>query len=94
MASTSTGTRRRSQTAPTPAPTSASPKAARSATVRTPSGIDQRYQLPVLGTTLPAGLMEKGFWGALVGSALLGAVDPPLAVLVGAGVLVARRRRD
>lgn len=59
------------------------------------SGLDGNggYQLPVLGTRLPAGLVEKGFWGALVGSAILGAVDPPLAALVGAGVLVARHRR-
>jgi hypothetical protein len=50
------------------------------------------YKLPVLGVTLPRGLVEKGFWGALVGSAVLGAVDPPLAALVGAGVIIARHR--
>lgn len=51
------------------------------------------YQVPVVGTTLPSGLVEKGFWGALVGSALLGALDPPLAALVGAGVIISRHRR-
>jgi hypothetical protein len=52
------------------------------------------YRLPVVGTPLPPGLVEKGFWGTLVGAAVLGAVDPPLAALVGAGVLIARHRRS
>lgn len=52
------------------------------------------YKLPVVGTTMPAGVVENGFWIALIGSAALGAVDPPLAALVGAGVLIARHRRN
>lgn len=49
--------------------------------------------VPVIRARIPGDLAERGFWGALVGSALLGAVDPPLALLVGAAVLIARRRR-
>jgi hypothetical protein len=49
--------------------------------------------VPVIGARIPGDLAERGFWGALVGSALLGVVDPPLALLVGAAVLIARRRR-
>lgn len=60
--------------------------------MNTPASSDS-YKLPVVGTTLPSGLVEKGFWGALVGAAALGAVDPPLAALVAAGVVIARHRR-
>jgi hypothetical protein len=60
-----------------------------------PSGADpQGYQVPLVGVTVPARLVETGFWGGLVGAAALGALDPPLALLVGAGVLVARHRRS
>jgi hypothetical protein len=52
------------------------------------------YRLPVVAVRVPSSLVEKGFWGALAGTALLGVVDPPLAVLVGAGVAIARHRRS
>lgn len=83
MSPTNTAANRRSTT------TTPATKPARQARGSAPN---ESYQLPVVGTTLPAGLVEKGFWGALVGSAVLGAVDPPLAALVGAGVLIARHR--
>jgi hypothetical protein len=48
------------------------------------------YQLPIVGTHVPARIIDAGFWGGLAGAAALGAIDPPLAILVGAGVVVAR----
>ena len=75
-------------------PTASSPR--RPSTPEAPTALSSDtglYRLPVIGAGLPAGLVEKGFWGVLVGSAVLGAVDPPLAALVGAGVLIARHRR-
>ena len=50
------------------------------------------YVLPLIHTGVPARVVDVGFWGALVGSVALGAVDPPLGLLVGAGVVVARHR--
>lgn len=54
----------------------------------------QDYRVPLVGVTVPARLVETGFWGGLLGAAAVGALDPPLAVLVGAGVVVARHRRS
>lgn len=51
------------------------------------------YRVPIVGAKLPERLVERGFWVALTAVALTGAVDPPLAVLLGAGVVVARHRR-
>lgn len=50
------------------------------------------YILPVLHTRVPERLVNVGFWGGLTGAVLIGAVDLPLGVLVGAGVLVARHQ--
>ena len=55
---------------------------------------DGSYELPVVHTHIPARTVELGFWGGLAGAALFGAIDPPLALLVGAGVVVARHRRS
>lgn len=52
------------------------------------------YKVPFVGVKVPAALVETGFWGGLVGAAALGALDPPLALLVGAGVVIARHRRS
>lgn len=52
------------------------------------------YTIPVLSVKVPAPLVEVGFWGALTGTAILGVVDAPLALLVGAGVAVARHHRS
>lgn len=49
-----------------------------------------RYVLPLIHTGVPSRVVDLGFWGALAGSMVLGAVDPPLGLLVGAGVVVAR----
>lgn len=76
--------------------TRSTPRAASRAPARTRVGNGGRgsggYTLPVVGMTIPSPLVETGFWGTLVGATLLGAIDPPLAVLVGAGVAVARHR--
>ena len=40
----------------------------------------------------PAKVVDVGFWGGLTGAAVLGAIDPPLAILVGAGVVIARHQ--
>lgn len=68
-------------------PTTASSRARSSTT-------DGSYELPVIHAHVPAAVMEVGFWGSLAGAAVLGAIDPPLALLVGAGVVVARHRRS
>lgn len=60
-------------------------------TERSPDGGDA-YVLPVLHTQVPERLVNVGFWGGLTGAVLIGAVDLPLGVLVGAGVVVARHR--
>jgi hypothetical protein len=51
---------------------------------------DHSYVLPLVHVRLPERLVEAGFWGGLAGSVALGAVDPPLGLLVGVGTLVAR----
>jgi uncharacterized phage infection (PIP) family protein YhgE len=51
------------------------------------------YELPVVHARIPAPLVNAGFWAGLAGSAALGVVEPPLALLVGAGVVVARHTR-
>ena len=48
--------------------------------------------LPVVHMHVPAKLVDVGFWGGLVGAVALGAIDPPIGVLVGAGVVVARHQ--
>jgi hypothetical protein len=49
-----------------------------------------QYVLPLVGVRIPATLVNAGFWGSLIGAVALGAIDPPLGVLVGAGVVVGR----
>jgi hypothetical protein len=73
------------------ATTTTKPKTSASKNGAAPAGGDQ-YQLPVIGVRVPAKVVDVGFWGGLAGAAVLGAIDPPLAVLVGAGVLVARHQ--
>jgi len=50
------------------------------------------YVVPVLHARLPAQAVELGFWAGLAGAALMGAIDLPLALAVGVGVVVARHR--
>jgi hypothetical protein len=52
------------------------------------------YVMPIVHLTVPETVVNAGFWAALVGAAALGAVDLPLATLIGAGVLVARHHRS
>jgi hypothetical protein len=61
----------------------------RTATSSDPGG----YVLPVLHTRIPEKAVDLGFWGGLFGGMVFGAIDAPLGVLIGAGVLVARHRR-
>ncbi len=48
------------------------------------------FVVPVVHVHVPESVVNVGFWGALAGAAALGAIDPPLAALIGVGVLVAR----
>ena len=50
------------------------------------------YTLPIVHLRVPAKAVDVGFWGGLAGAVVLGVVDPPLGLLVGAGVVVARHR--
>jgi hypothetical protein len=52
------------------------------------------YVVPLVGMRVPGVVVNVGFWGGLAGAAVLGAIDAPLAVLLGAGVLVARHRSN
>ena len=54
---------------------------------------DGSYVVPLVHAHVPARAVEWGFWGGLAGAAMFGAIDPPLAMLLGAGVIVARHRR-
>lgn len=47
--------------------------------------------LPLVHISLPESAVTVGFWGALVGAAALGVVDLPVAALIGASVVMARR---
>jgi hypothetical protein len=50
------------------------------------------YVLPVVGLRVQSKIVDAGFWGGMVGAAALGIIDPPLALFVGAGVVIARHR--
>lgn len=51
------------------------------------------YVMPMLHVSVPQSAVNLGFWTVLVGSAVFGVVDPPLAALVAAGVLISRHRQ-
>jgi hypothetical protein len=51
------------------------------------------FVVPVVHVHLPESAVKLGFYGGLGAAVALGAVDWPLAVLVGAGVAIARHRR-
>jgi hypothetical protein len=46
--------------------------------------------MPIVHITVPEAAVNVGFWAALGGAVVLGAIELPLAALIGAGVLVAR----
>ena len=52
------------------------------------------YVMPIVHLTVPGTAVNAGFWAVLVGATALGAVELPLAALIGAGVLVARHHRS
>ncbi len=52
------------------------------------------FVMPVVHITVPEAVVNVGFWGALVGATALGAIELPLAALIGAGVLVARHHHS
>ena len=54
--------------------------------------VADEYVLPITHAHVPNFAVEAGFWSALAGSVVLGVVEPPLGLLVGAGVLIARHR--
>jgi hypothetical protein len=62
---------------------------------QTAAGTDGQdvYVMPIVHVTLPENAVNAGFWAVLIGAAALGAVDPPLAALIGAGVVIARHHR-
>ena len=75
-------------------PTSAPAKRARSSLSAASSNGHDAFVIPVVHVSVPEAMVNVGFWGALVGAAALGAVELPLAALIGAGVLVARHHRS
>jgi hypothetical protein len=48
--------------------------------------------MPWVHLRVPEPVVNGGFWAALAGAALVGSVDPPLAALIGAAVVVAHHR--
>ena len=66
------------------------------AKLQTPAG-DQGhpgdYVVPVVHIHLPESAVKVGFYGGLAAAVVAGAVDLPLALLVGVGVAIARHRR-
>jgi len=55
-----------------------------------PAGQRQGYVMPVVHVQLSERVVNIGFWATLAGATALGAVDLPLAVLIGGAVVVAR----
>ena len=58
----------------------------------TASETNGAYVTPITHTHLPKPVVDAAFWGGLAGAIALGLVDPPLGILIGAGVVVARHR--
>ena len=62
-----------------------------------PVTVDDRradtFELPITHTRLSAGVVNATFWGGLAATVLVGAIDPPVAIVVGAGILIARHHR-
>jgi len=50
------------------------------------------YVVPMVHVRVPRRVVDTGFWGGLAGAVALGVIDPPVGVLLGAGVVVARHR--
>ena len=67
-------------------------KAAKEATQPATKDSGSDYIAPITHTHVRHELVDVAFWGGLVGAVAVGVIDPPLAILVGAGVVVARHR--
>jgi|HubBroStandDraft_1064217.scaffolds.fasta_scaffold1378627_1 hypothetical protein len=52
------------------------------------------YTVPFVHVRVPERRVNTAFWATLAGATLLGAIDLPLAALVGAGVIIARHRQS
>jgi hypothetical protein len=77
----------------TKSPSKPSRRASGERVTRPPISTNGRgYVLPWVHVSLPESAVNATFWAALAGAAIAGAVDPPLAVLIGAGVVVSRHR--
>ena len=64
--------------------------------LQTPVDNGQRagdYVVPVIHVHLPESVVRVGFYGGLAAVVAAGAVELPLALLVGVGVVIARHRR-
>ena len=75
-------------------PTSSPVKRARGPGSAVSSNGHDAFVIPMVHISVPEAVVNVGFWGALVGAAAVGAVELPLAALIGAGVLIARHRRS
>ena len=51
------------------------------------------YVLPMVHVQVPKRIVDAGFWGGLAGAVAFGVIDPPVGVLLGVGVVVARHAR-
>jgi hypothetical protein len=51
------------------------------------------YIVPIVHVHLPDAIPTIVFWAGLTAAIGLGVVDPPIGVLIGAGVVVARHQR-
>jgi len=72
--------------------------ATRAAVAKLETSADHRqnpgdYVVPVIHIHLPESAVKVGFYGGLAAAVVAGAVDLPLALLVGVGVAIARHRR-
>jgi hypothetical protein len=62
-------------------------------TARQAPSVSQSYELPIIHARVPESVGNLAFWAGLAGVVVAGAVDLPLAALIGAGVVVARHRQ-
>jgi hypothetical protein len=76
------------------AETKARPRASRNGHATAVHDGHDAFVMPIVHVSLPESAVTLGFWTVLVGSVALGAVDLPLAALIGTGVLIARHHRS
>jgi hypothetical protein len=63
------------------------------ASVEKRSGLPDDFVVPLVHLHLPEPVVKAGFYGGLAAAVALGAMDLPLAALVGVGVAIAGHRR-